>query len=45
MVGYLNELGSGGAKNPTEAVKWYGKAAEAGNVDAMEALGRLYFRG
>lgn len=40
---YLN--GWGITKSEIEAVKWYGKAAEQGNVDAQNMLGRCYEEG
>jgi len=38
-------MGIGVVKNPVEAVKWYRKAAEQGNVDAQLNLGICYYRG
>ena len=37
--------GQGVAKNPIEAAGWIGKAAQAGNVDAMLDYGVLVIRG
>jgi len=32
-------------EDKAEATKWYGKAAEQGNVDAQKALGAMYATG
>ena len=40
-MGLCCESGRGTAKNITEAVKWYRKAATQGNKDAKQALTRL----
>lgn len=37
--------GTGITKDVTEANRWYRKAAEAGNADAMHNLGRAYHEG
>jgi Sel1 repeat len=39
--GVMCENGQGAAKNEAEAVRWYRKAADHGNVDAQAALKRL----
>lgn len=44
-VGRLAELGRGMTKNLPEAVKWYQKAADQGNVEAEAYLGRMYRTG
>ena len=45
-MGAAFELGIlGGAKNETEAVKWYRKAAEQGDADAQRNLARCYLDG
>ena len=41
MLGYLYEMGKGGHKDEKEAVKWYRKAAEQGNVAGKRSLERL----
>jgi len=33
------------AENPSEAARWYQKAADQGNADAQNALGQLYAKG
>ena len=40
----LYETGDGGEKNPTEAMKWYQRAADGGNTDAAEQLRKLQAR-
>ena len=42
-AGYL--YGQGVDRNPTEAVRWLRKAADAGDTEAMLELGRCYFYG
>jgi len=37
--------GFGIARDPVEAVRWFRKAAEAGNVFAMRSLGEAYKEG
>lgn len=41
----MYEQGLSVPKDPAEAVKWYRKAAEAGNPTGMCALGKLYEAG
>ncbi len=41
LVGQHYEGGKGVEKNPTEAIKWYRLAAEAGHATAMRSLGML----
>ncbi|MBR5893847.1 MAG: sel1 repeat family protein, partial [Bacteroidaceae bacterium] len=41
-LGYCYGTGSGVEKDPTEAVKWYRKAAEQGQVNAQYNLGLCY---
>ena len=41
-LGTMYENGQGVAKDETEAVKWYRKAAEQGNADAQYSLGLMY---
>jgi TPR repeat protein len=45
MVGFLTTAAKSGTRNAAEAAKWYRKAADQGNTDAVAALGRLYFSG
>ena len=40
-LGYMHQTGKGVARNYTEAVNWYRKAAEQGHVIAKEALENL----
>ena len=44
-VGECLRSGKGVTKNETEAVKWYRKAAEQGNVHAQNRLGFSYLKG
>lgn len=44
-MGQFAESGSGMAKNPREAVRWYRLASDAGQTDAMTNLGYLYEQG
>jgi TPR repeat protein len=44
-LGFAYERGKGVARDPVEAVRWYQKAAEAGNVYAMNNLGLAYRNG
>jgi TPR repeat protein len=37
--------GDGVTKNPVEAVKWYHKAAEQGNIMAQLSLGVCFMKG
>jgi TPR repeat protein len=37
----MYEHGRGVPKDDSEAAKWYGKAADAGRLDALEALARM----
>ncbi len=41
-LGYMYHVGYGMAKNGEEAVKWYKKAADYGNVYALGQLGEMY---
>ncbi|MGP1521271.1 MAG: caspase family protein [Treponema sp.] len=45
IVGYCFELGFGITKNESEAFKWYKKAAENGNGNAMWKMGIFYHYG
>ena len=40
-IGYMFETGTGVAKDATEAVNWYRRAARAGNAWAQAQLDRL----
>lgn len=40
-LGYCYEMGRGVGRNVTEAMKWYGKAAENGMGEAEQAIARL----
>lgn len=40
-----SNYGQGVAKDPVEAVKWFRKAAEQGNLEGQWALGNCYFEG
>ena len=44
-LGYLYEHGKGVPEDYGEAMKWYLRAADAGNVEAMYAVGLLYEAG
>ena len=44
-LGTLYDDGLGVKRNDAEAIKWYKKAAELGNVDAMTNLGIMYENG
>jgi TPR repeat protein len=44
-LGYAYAKGLTGSKDPGEAVRWMGRAADTGNVTAMTALGAHYWRG
>ena len=44
-LGHLYRQGEGVAKDETQAVEWYQKAAEAGDRNAQFYLGRLYEEG
>jgi len=44
-LGYCYQYGIGVEKNINEAVAWYRKAADAGNVDAMLNIGSRYMNG
>ena len=44
-VGYLYDQGQGAALNPTEAAKWFRKAADQGNDSAQINLGNAYYYG
>lgn len=45
IVGQLHERGSGVPQNPREAARWYARAAQAGQAEAMNNLGFLYEQG
>lgn len=45
MLARIHERGIGTAKNPAEAIKWYGKAAEFGFVPARNILGQAWVNG
>ena len=41
-LGFMYEGGRGGlSQNNVQAIIWYGKAADAGDADAVKALKRL----
>jgi TPR repeat protein len=42
-IGHSYQAGIGTAKDPTEAEKWYRRAADHGSVMGLYALGRLYY--
>ena len=44
-IGYMHETGQGVPADVTQAAHWYDKAAQAGDCEAMAALGALFFRG
>ncbi len=44
-LGAMYFLGNGVAEDYARAAYWYRKAADAGNVDAMYNLGRMYENG
>ena len=44
-LGGMFSSGRGASQDYGEAVKWYRKAADQGQVGAMEELGRIYERG
>ena len=44
-LGRAYDLGEGVPENPGEAFGWYMKAAENGNIPAMEKLAEVYFFG
>jgi TPR repeat protein len=45
MLGVMYCNGEGTLKDYKEAFKWFKKAAELGDADAMGMLGLMYFRG
>lgn len=45
MLARIYERGIGTARNPAEAIKWYGKAAEFGFVPARNILGQAWVSG
>ena len=45
QLGISYQYGIGVRRNPEEAVLWYGRAAEAGNVDSMLNLAYCYADG
>ena len=44
-VARLYSTGNGGARNPSEALRWYEKAAQQGMRQAQTRLGRIYLSG
>ena len=44
-LGDMYSAGKGAVQNPLEAGRWWRKAADAGNADAMDRMGSLYFNG
>lgn len=44
-VGLLYRSGLGGPQNPTEAAKWFGRAASAGEPAALMYLAEMYDEG
>jgi hypothetical protein len=44
-LGYLYDHGLGVARNPPEAAKWFGRAAEMGHSRSMLRLGQMYVTG
>ena len=40
-AGFLYENGQGVALNPSEAIKWYERAAAQNDTDAIDSLKRL----
>lgn len=45
MLARIHERGIGTPRNPAEAIKWYGKAAEFGFVPARNILGQAWVNG
>ena len=45
QLGRAYLLGLGVARDSVEAVQWFRKAADAGNILAMESLGNAYLDG
>jgi len=44
-LGWFYHNGWGVIKDDQQAIKWYQKAADAGNLTAMNNLGRCYYNG
>jgi len=45
-LGFMHEYGTGGAqRDPGEALKWYRRAAEKGEISAKQAIAGMYFEG
>ena len=44
-IGWMYQNGNGVSQDYTEAMKWYRKAADAGNAMAMRNIGWLYQHG
>jgi hypothetical protein len=44
-MGWMYQHGNGVSQDDTEAMKWYRKAADAGNATAMYNIGWLYENG
>ena len=45
-LGFMYDYGAGGAKrDPTEALKWYRKAAEQGDIGAKQGIAHMFFDG
>eukprot|EP00613_Pedinella_sp_CCMP2098_P071055 CAMPEP_0171931742 /NCGR_PEP_ID=MMETSP0993-20121228/29716_1 /TAXON_ID=483369 /ORGANISM="non described non described, Strain CCMP2098" /LENGTH=82 /DNA_ID=CAMNT_0012571849 /DNA_START=48 /DNA_END=293 /DNA_ORIENTATION=- len=44
-LGNMYRTGEGVAQDFNEAVRWYGKAADQGDVRSMSLLGLLYIKG
>jgi TPR repeat protein len=44
-VGFLHQRGLGTQADPKEAAKWYEDASKGGNIAAMTALAKMYWKG
>ena len=44
FIGQIHDFGQGVPQNDAEALKWYVRAAEAGNAKAQYQAGMLFFR-
>lgn len=45
-LGFMYEYGTGAARrDPAEALKWYHRASEQGDVDAKQGIADMYFEG